>query len=141
MRLPEKISRRSVMMLTGRMLTGLGSLLGLGGLVRFLGYEPDPPAPTLFELGAVTDFAPDSATIAPSVPALIIRSGDSIRALSLSCSHLGCKVEARPSQLVCPCHGSRFDLEGNVLHGPATRALKALQVEVTADGKLIVYRS
>lgn len=47
-------------------------------------------------------------------------------AVSLRCTHLGCLVRfnAVESTWDCPCHGSRFDVEGNVLEGPAVRPLR-----------------
>ncbi|MBL8941401.1 MAG: Rieske (2Fe-2S) protein [Archangium sp.] len=44
------------------------------------------------------------------------------------CTHGACDVEARENELYCPCHGSRFALDGAVLQGPATRALRAFRV-------------
>ena len=46
--------------------------------------------------------------------------------LSDVCTHAGCAVSfnATLDQMTCPCHGSRFDLSGGVVRGPATKALK-----------------
>jgi Rieske Fe-S protein len=46
-------------------------------------------------------------------------------ALSMECTHQQCEV-GPPSGgvMVCPCHASRFNLQGAVLTGPATSALK-----------------
>lgn len=48
-----------------------------------------------------------------------------VHAVSSVCTHLGCVVKFHPSEKSwdCPCHGSRFDVDGGVLDGPATRPL------------------
>ncbi|MEV0634170.1 FAD-dependent oxidoreductase [Streptomyces sp. NPDC050619] len=49
-----------------------------------------------------------------------------LHALSPRCTHLGCLVAFNAAERAweCPCHGSRFDTDGKVVHGPATRPLE-----------------
>jgi len=54
------------------------------------------------------------------------------------CTHLGCTVDISGLRLVCPCHGSTYDREGNVLRGPAERALQRFPTQVTGAGEIIV---
>jgi cytochrome b6-f complex iron-sulfur subunit len=68
----------------------------------------------------------------------IARKGEKIYAVGLVCTHLGCTVSANPQELVCPCHGSIFDWNGNVLKGPADRPLARYKVE-EKDGKISVF--
>ncbi|MCI0693894.1 ubiquinol-cytochrome c reductase iron-sulfur subunit [candidate division KSB1 bacterium] len=44
-------------------------------------------------------------------------------ALSPVCTHLGCRVRKARDGFECPCHGSRYDLRGQVVNGPAARNL------------------
>ena len=134
------ISRRDFLKLSARGLLGLSGILGLGGLIRFLSFEPDPPPPQQFDVGLGSNYPVGSRTVLQSIPAILIHSEKGFSALSLTCSHLGCTVEAKPDEFDCPCHGSRYDKDGKLLAGPATKGLSALRVETTSDGKLIIYK-
>ena len=52
--------------------------------------------------------------------------GGVVHAVSLRCTHLGCILRFNSAERSwdCPCHGSRFDIDGSVLEGPATRPLR-----------------
>jgi glycine/D-amino acid oxidase-like deaminating enzyme/nitrite reductase/ring-hydroxylating ferredoxin subunit len=56
-----------------------------------------------------------------------------LHALSAKCTHLGCVVHWNSAERSwdCPCHGSRFDTNGAVLHGPASSALEAVTLGPT----------
>jgi cytochrome b6-f complex iron-sulfur subunit len=54
-------------------------------------------------------------------------------AYSLICTHEGCAASVQGgTEIDCPCHGSRFDANGNVINGPATRPLPQI-TPVTYD--------
>jgi nucleotide-binding universal stress UspA family protein len=49
-----------------------------------------------------------------------------LHASSPRCTHMGCTVDWNEAERTwdCPCHGSRYDLDGHVIHGPATKDLE-----------------
>ncbi|HQR46724.1 MAG TPA: ubiquinol-cytochrome c reductase iron-sulfur subunit [Thermoanaerobaculia bacterium] len=51
-------------------------------------------------------------------------------AVSLACTHLGCRVApSAGGGFLCPCHQSRYDAEGNPVQGPARRPLARVALE------------
>jgi Rieske Fe-S protein len=72
---------------------------------------------------------------------VLASGGGRYAVVSPICTHLQCLVNVEGSRLHCPCHGSTFDLEGNVLQGPATAPLLRYPATVTAEGELVIrYR-
>ena len=62
---------------------------------------------------------------------MVIRVSDSqVVAVSAICTHAGCSMDYLADQDVidCPCHGSQFSTAGQVLRGPAVRALRVYGV-------------
>jgi Rieske Fe-S protein len=135
----SSLSRRDFIKLSVKFLFGLGGLISLGGLVRFLGYQSNPDLPSEFNLGAASGYPIDSHTVKADIPAVIYNNTGEITAYSLTCTHLGCMVEADGESFACPCHGSRFSKDGEVLNGPAQKPLRRLRVEVQEDQTVKLY--
>ena len=80
----------------------------------------------------VADF-PDLAIPDHLVPVADLRAAKRLTATtfaaySLICTHQQCATNVAPNgdEIVCPCHGSVFDVNGNVSRGPANAALPQL---------------
>lgn len=55
-------------------------------------------------------------------------------AFSSVCTHAGCNVsEVADGLISCPCHGSKFKLDGTVAHGPAKTPLASKAIKVQGD--------
>ena len=46
------------------------------------------------------------------------------------CTHAGCALAVKNGGIECPCHGSKFALDGSVVHGPAVEPLATRPVTV-----------
>ena len=71
----------------------------------------------------------------------VVRRAGRIYALRSTCTHRACLVVPDTSDLRCPCHGSRFELDGTVTKGPATRPLPHYAIVRAEGGRLIVDKS
>lgn len=115
---------------------GFGVLAGAGFLGGHLAYREAAGAnhteavPHLFpsgwqRVGAFDDVHEGlSRADVAGEPLLVYRRGEKVRVLSNTCSHLAGPLNEgglKDDCVVCPWHGSTFDLEsGDVVHGPAT---------------------
>ena len=99
-------------------------------------FEPS----TSFVAGSPLDFTEGVVRFNKEKKAYVIGAPGGVYALSAVCTHLGCITRFRSDERViaCPCHGSRFDLQGNVVHGPAPQPLPWLDVTQDAAGNLVV---
>ncbi len=71
---------------------------------------------------------------------LLARTAESaFSAIDGVCSHQSCTVTGVDGSVyVCGCHGSRYDRNGRVLHGPATAALRQFQTRFTSGVVTII---
>jgi Rieske Fe-S protein len=60
------------------------------------------------------------------------------KGFSATCTHLGCTVATVAGGTInCPCHGSKFNLDGTVAEGPAARPLDSKNVTVQGDSIVV----
>jgi nitrite reductase/ring-hydroxylating ferredoxin subunit/uncharacterized membrane protein len=131
---------------------GRGAALGFAGLTILMGggslgghltlSKGVGPDQTVFDPGA-TDWSPaaDATQLANGrplrvvvgdTPVMLLRDDDSVFAIHDRCGHRGCSLSdgtVEGHEVVCACHGSRFDLrDGALKQGPATAAQPSFQV-------------
>lgn len=94
------------------------------------------PAFGVVSAGNASALAVGDVKAVPGSPVAIARDAQGIYAMTLICTHESCDISqsgiVSASGLLCGCHGSRFDPQGNVIVGPAESPLQ--HYEVTADG-------
>jgi len=98
---------------------------------------------TTFHAGSPLDYTDGTVRFDRERKAYVVGGAVGIYAMSAVCTHLGCitRYVTDEGSIACPCHGSRFDLEGNVTHGPAPRPLPWLEVKLDEAGNLVVDTS
>ncbi len=72
-------------------------------------------------------------------PTMVARRNGELTALSAVCTHLGCIVAFNPAAetFQCPCHGGKYDRDGNVIAGPPPKPLERLDIKIEDDKILL----
>ena len=142
LRLPlttEQWERRKFLALLGTSALGAAVLGTSITTLRFLSpsvlFEED----LRFGVGRPEEIAPGTVLVLPNKKVYVVRTNDGFFALSSVCTHLGCMTrhDAESGGFACPCHGSRFGLDGSVTAGPAPRPLPRLSLSIER-GVLVV---
>jgi len=127
---------------------GLGSLsIAAAGTAVFAYQFLSPnvlfePSPTV-NAGKPGSYPVDSVTLDVNSGIYLIHAKEGFFALSAVCTHLGCLTAWKPELgiIACPCHGSKFNREGDKIEGPAPKPLPWLRTWVNDEGDLMVDRS
>ena len=135
----------------GLLALGSQAVASLRSLVPNVSYD----APTTVKLGQPHDF-PDGMKFLPDQRLFVFREGNVFHAISAVCTHLGCTVRAEAlsqvenrtvegsplritHRFLCPCHGSRYQGDGENVAGPAPKPLAWYYLSVAPDdGQLMV---
>ena len=125
---------------------GLGALwsafAALGTALAGVARLPKPavlPGPSrVFKLGDPAQYALGSVSFLENERLFLFRDENGFHAVSSVCTHLGCIVSRDEQGFACPCHGSKFDHQGNAIAGPAPTGLPWLEVSLSVDGQLQV---
>ena len=98
-----------------------------------------PPGSAGTPLGPAADVPVGGGTVYESLEVVVTQPvAGRFEGLSAVCTHTGCIVDKVADGLIqCPCHGSRYRLDGTVANGPAPRALPARPVTVV-DGSIVL---
>ncbi len=142
---PKKLSRRDFV---NTLLYGSASGIAVAALdpvARFI--EPPEVAESTAAVvvaAAADELGPNEWKTFPmgSTPGILIHKPDgSYVAFIAVCTHLDCTVQYRGdlTQMWCPCHNGRFDLNGRNVAGPPPRPLEALTVNLR-DDEVVVSR-
>ncbi len=134
----RSLSRREVLTALGSLglLAALASVIR--GSIRFLTPPVSQAGPSVIAAGRPADFPLGELTPLTASPVFVGRDENGLFALSAVCTHLGCTVARSTEGLACPCHGSRFTVEGANLSGPASQPLPHLALALNNEGILEV---
>ena len=102
-------------------------------------FEPSP----IVNAGKPESYPMDSVILDVNSAIYLIHAQEGFFALSAICTHLGCMTAWKPELgiIACPCHGSKFNREGEKIAGPAPKPLPWLRTWLSDDGDLMVDRS
>ncbi len=137
----EPISRRDYLGVAGVGSAAAAVAFSTIGMMRLPKPRVLPDISSVVRLGKPSEFPPGTIAMRPEQKVCIIATEEGISAVSLVCTHLGCLVKLTEDGFDCPCHGSKFDDQGEVVAGPAPRALLWLAVSQAPDGTLLADRA
>ena len=139
---------------------GIAGLIGMGLAVPLLGYVISPalkrrermwvdvggvgdlPAGEPKQLDHVTTIQDGYLQTRSQKAVWAVKQPDGqVTVFAPKCTHLGCgyRWADEEKQFKCPCHGSVFGIDGQLLAGPAPRPLDRLPAKIENGRLLVVF--
>ncbi len=135
---PDLVERRDFLGLAGIWAAAVAILGSVLGMLRLPKPSVLPETGSRIRIGRPDEFPSGTTRAYPEHQVLVLSNPNGVAAISMECTHLGCVVAKTETGFSCPCHGSAFNADGEVVTGPAPRTLRWLEVGQTVDGRLIV---
>jgi cytochrome b6-f complex iron-sulfur subunit len=133
------LDRRRFLFVTGATAAGVAVAGGLGATGVLLWPPVSYEAPRRYAIGRPEALPAGRTAFLPDRRIYVINTPEGVGAISAVCTHLGCTVRHVEGEgFSCPCHGSRFDVAGQVIDGPAPRPLAWYGVSLSRRGELVV---
>lgn len=130
---PEPISRRDLLGLSSLWMTAGSLFFGLVGALRLpKAAVLDSPSKRV-RISLPDTLAEGAAFVPPGRSMAVFKDAEGVFAISTVCTHLGCIVKPTAEGFECPCHGSRFTVDGSVTRGPAPQPLRWLKVSASGN--------
>ena len=137
----EERSRRNFIAIITAVVFGVtAAAMGLFNLI-FMRPRVTYGSPAKVRVGRPDSYSPGSQLQLPENRIVVRRQGDKFAAISTVCTHLGCTVNASDIGFACPCHGSVYDVRGDVMGGPAPKSLSWFRVSLAPNGELEVDKN
>jgi cytochrome b6-f complex iron-sulfur subunit len=134
----EPLTRRKVLSwLSGFSLCG-SAIITVFSNFTFITPRATYGQPNRFSVGRPEDYPPGARIALEAQRICMVREGNQMAAISTTCTHLGCIVASSETGFSCPCHGSRYDQDGNVTAGPAPKHLPWYRLTLAPNGELEV---
>lgn len=107
------------------------------------GGDGESEASGTFSAGNVSDLPVGTIRAISGQPLVIARDAAGLYAMSTICTHEQCNMNSGDGTisntgLVCHCHDSSFDVNGNRTAGPASGTLKHYLVTLASDGAISI---
>ena len=119
--------------------TGIAALaVFLFSLIRMLFPPVLPGKSGKFKIGTVKEFPPGTIKYFKDQHVYVFSEQEGIYAMSAVCTHLECIVIKEGGGFVCPCHGSRYGVDGGIEKGPAPKRLAWYGISRLQNGQLLV---
>ncbi len=135
----NKLTRRGFM---GRV---FAVSIGIASLATFFFTLFRMPFPSLlpgksgrFKIGLKNEFPSGTIKYFENDQVYVFADAEGIYAISAVCTHLGCVVNKDKNGFVCPCHGSRYGLDGKIEQGAAPKDLPWYKISMLPSGQLEV---
>ncbi|NLY02899.1 MAG: Rieske 2Fe-2S domain-containing protein [Rhodopirellula sp.] len=130
---PEPVPRRDFLGIASLAAAASAMLFGLVGMLRLPKAAVVASPSKKFTVELPDSLAGGTPFIPPGRSVALFRDEEGVYAVSLICTHLGCIIKAAAGEFECPCHGSKFALDGAVIKGPAPSALPWFEVVPRGD--------
>jgi cytochrome b6-f complex iron-sulfur subunit len=135
----NRLTRRGFMSWGGAVFIGMASLTTfLVILFRMLFPSLLPGKSGRFKIGRRHEFPSGAVKYFENDQVYVFSDAKGLYAISAICTHLGCVVNKDKDGFACPCHGSRYGLDGSVKKGAAPRDLPWYRIVILPSGHLEV---
>ncbi len=134
----DGVSRRDFLGIAAFGATIIASIGALAGSLRFVKADVYAEESKKFKIGKIENYPLGSTKQMDEKNVFIFSDDNGLFAISAICTHLGCIVHPSEFGFQCPCHGSQYTHDGDVIGGPAPRSLEWFEIQQEVDGTLFV---